>query len=179
MKRSLLIAFCLVLGASMVFAQAGSVGVFADPGATNCNMVDAGGLVQVYISHVNTTGATASQFMLVPGPGWTHLGDTWNFTTIIGVSIAGVSVAYGGCFSGAIALGVVNFFGSVAPTCTLISIVPDPSAPSGEIEGVDCEEPANKMFPTGGSATVNSDGSCDCSIPVQDTTWGGVKALYR
>jgi hypothetical protein len=180
MKRLLLIAFCLLFGASTVFAQAGSVGVFADPGGTNCNMLDAGGLVQVYITHVNTTGATAAQFMLQPGPGWVHLGDTWNFTTVIGTSIAGVSVAYGGCFAGTISLGLVNFFGSVAPSCTLISIVPDPAAPSGNIEAVDCALPdPGKMFPTGGSAIVNADGSCDCSVPVQDTTWGGVKALYN
>ncbi|MCK5407429.1 MAG: hypothetical protein KAJ37_08245, partial [Candidatus Krumholzibacteria bacterium] len=180
MKRAMIIACCLVFGASMAFGQAGSVGIFSDVGATSCNFADAGGLVQVYISHVNTTGATASQFMLVPGPGWTRLGDTWNFGTIIGVSTAGVSVAYGGCFSGAIALGVVNFFGSVAPSCTLISIVPDPVAPSGAIEAVDCTLPDPlKMFPTGGSAIVNSDGSCDCLIPVQDATWGGVKALYQ
>ena len=180
MKRSMLIAFCLLFGASMVFAQAGAVGVFSDAGGTNCNMVDAGGLVQVYINHVYTTGATASQFMLQPPVGWTHLGDMWNFSTVIGSSILGVSVAYGGCFSGPIALGVVNFFGASSPSCTIISIVADPAAPSGLIEGVDCALPdPGKFFPTGGSAVINPDGTCDCSIPVRDTTWGGVKALYQ
>jgi hypothetical protein len=181
MKRSMLIALCLLFGASMAFAQAGSVGVFADAAGTNCNLVDAGGLVQVHVVHAYSTGATASQFLFdISATAWTHLGDTWDFTTVIGTSITGVSVAYGGCFSGPIHLGTINFFGSIVPACTIVSVVPDPAAPSGNIEAVDCALPdPGKMFPTGGSAIVNSDGTCDCLIPVQDTTWGGVKALYQ
>ncbi len=127
MKRAMIIACCLVFGASMAFGQAGSVGIFSDVGATSCNFVDTGGLTQVYISHVFTSGATASQFKLDAPATWTHLGDTWNFTTIIGVSISGVSVAYATCLVGPIALGVVNFFGSAVPGCTFMSIIPDPS----------------------------------------------------
>ena len=179
MKRAMIIACCIVFGASMAFAQAGSVGVFTDPGANGCNFVDTAGLVQVYINHVYTTGATASQFKLDVPAGWVHLGDTWNFTTIIGVSISGVSVAYGACLADNIALGSINFFGSAAPECTMISIIADPTAPSGNIEGVDCAEPANKFFPTGGAGRVNHTGACDCNVPVEDTTWGGVKALYQ
>lgn len=177
MKRSVLIAFMLVLSASMVFAQAGSVGVFADVAATDCNFVDAGGLVTVQIVHVYTPGATASQFKLEAPAGWTHLGDTWNFATVIGSSVVGVSVAYGACFVGPIALGAINFFGGNLAPCTLFSIVPDPASLSGEIEAVDCE--SFKVFPTGGSGIVNPDGTCSCTTPVQETTWGGVKALYN
>lgn len=177
MKRSVLIAFMLVLSASMVFAQAGSIGVFADAGATNCNFADAGGLVQVNIVHVNSPGATASQFKLATPAGWVHLGDTWNFATVIGSSIAGVSVAYGTCLASPVALGAVNFFGASVTACTLFGIVADPSALSGEIEAVDCA--SFKVFPTGGSGIVNPDVDCNCTTPVQETTWGGVKALYN
>jgi hypothetical protein len=162
----------------MAFAQAGTVGAFADAGATNCNLVDAGGLVVVYINQVYTTGSTAAQFMLVPAPGWAHLGDNWNFQAI-GTALTGVSVAYGQCFAGTISLGWVNFFGAGVPPCTFVSIVPDPAAPTGQIEAVDCEVVPAKMFPTGGVAIVNPLITCDCLIPVQDTTWGGIKALYQ
>jgi len=177
MKRTLLIGLCLTMVASLAFAQAGSIGVFSDATGVNCNFTDTGGLVQVYIMHVNTPGATASQFKLEVPADWTHLGDTWNFPTIIGVSIDGVSVAYGGCFPAPIALGAINFFGSAAPACTMINVVADPASLSGSIEAVDCEE--FKVFPTGGAGIVNPDGTCDCSTPVQETTWGGVKALYN
>ena len=177
MKRSVLIAFMLMLSASMAFAQAGSVGVFADAGATNCNFADAGGLVQVQIVHVNVPCATASQFKLEAPAGWVHLGDTWNFQTVIGSSIAGVSVAYGADLAGLVVLGSVNFFGASLPACTLFGIVADPTALSGEIEAVDCD--TFKVFPTGGSGIVNPDVDCNCTTPVQETTWGGVKALYN
>jgi len=181
MKRAMIIACCLVFGASMAFAQAGSIGIFSDAGATSCNFVDTGGLVQVYISHVNTTGATASQFKLDAPATWTHLGDTWNFAVIIGTSIAGVSIGYENCLVGPIALGVVNFFGGAVAPCTMMSIVADPSVTSGLIEAVDCAPPPgpNKMFPTGGAGRINSDQTCNCNVPVQDTTWGGIKALYE
>ena len=177
MKRTLLIGFCLTMVASLAFAQAGSIGVFADTEGTNCNLTDAGLLVTVQIVQVFTVGSRGVQFMLVPPAGWTHLGDVWNFPTIIGVSISGVSVAWSSCEVGPVSLGLVNFFGAEVPACSIVGIVADETAPSGFIEGVDCDR--NKVFPTGGEAFVNSDGSCDCSTPVQETTWGGVKALYN
>jgi hypothetical protein len=180
MKRSVLIAIALISIASLAFAQAGSIGLFADPGGTACTFTDTGSLVQVYYFHLNVPGATASQWRLdLGGLPWVHLGDTMNFPTVIGTSIGGISIGYGGCFPAPIALGVSNFFGSVAPTCSMISIVADPASLSGEIEGVDCGTPALKVFPTGGSGYVNADASCECNIPVEETTWGGVKALYQ
>jgi len=164
--------------ASLAFAQAGSIRIASDATGADCNLVDAGGLVTVHLLHVDAPGATASQFRLdVSATGWMHLGDTWNFATVIGTSTLGVSVAYGGCFPGPIALGAINFFGTNAAPCTMINIVEDPEALSGNIEAVDCE--SFKVFPTGGAGIVNSDGTCDCSTPVQETTWGGVKALYN
>jgi hypothetical protein len=179
MKRSLLIAICLLFVAGTVFAQAGSIGVFSFCDAFDCNFVDAGGLIQVYMVHVNTPGASASQFMLQTPPGWVHLGDIWNFPTIIGTSVTGVSIGYGGCYSSPICLGYANFLGAVSPPCTYFGIVPDPGALSGLIEAVDCAIPANKVFPTGGQGIVNNDGSCSCSVPVEETTWGQLKALYQ
>jgi hypothetical protein len=181
MKRMLLLALCFVCVSSMVFAQLpGSIGVFADAAAANCNFVDGGSLVVVHIVHVSTYGATASRFMLeVSSAGWMHLGDTWDFPTVIGTSITGVSVAYGACLEAPIHLGQINFLGTIAPPCTYIRIVPDPAALSGKIEAVDCAQ--TKMFPTGGEGFVNPtfEPGCGCVVPVEETTWGGVKALYR
>jgi hypothetical protein len=180
MKRSVLIAIALISIASLAFAQAGSIGVFADAGGTSCNFIDTAGLVQVHFYHLNVPGATASQWRLdVTAAGWSHLGDMMNFPTVIGTSVGGISVGYGGCFPAPINLGMANFFGTAAAACTMVSIVPDPASLSGEIEGVDCGVPAVKVFPTGGVGYVNADVTCECNIPVEETTWGGVKALYQ
>ena len=181
MKRSVLIAIAIISIASLAFAQGGSIGVFADPGGTACNFVDAGSLVQVYFFHVNHIGATASQWKLdLGGLPWMHLGDTWNVPTTIGSSVFGISLGYGGCLPAPSYLGVANFFGSVSPVCSTIQIVPDPLAPTGTIESVDCTLPQPiKYVATGGTGILNSDGTCNCNIPVEETTWGGVKALYQ
>jgi hypothetical protein len=41
---------------------------------------------------------------------------------------------------------------------------------------VDCAE--HLLVATGGKGIVNSNPTCYCDVPVQDTTWGQVKALY-
>jgi hypothetical protein len=179
MKRSVLIALVIVCSASMAFAQAGSIGVFSDAGGASCNFTDAGSLVQVYYYHLNAS-ATASQWKLdLGGLMWTHLGDTMNYPTVIGTSVTGISIGYGACIAAPNALGVSNFFGSAAAPCSMIKIIPDPASLSGEIEAVDCSVPAVKVFPTGGAGIVNADGSCQCNVPVEETTWGQMKALYQ
>jgi hypothetical protein len=179
MKRSVLIAIALISIASLAFAQAGSIGLFADSGGTSCNFSAlSGGFIQIHYYHLNAN-ATASQFRLdIAGQPWNFFGDNWQFATVIGQSTNGVSIGYGGCQSAPIYLGVTSFgVGADAPACTMISIVPDPAALSGQIEAVDCT--STKVFPTGGAGILNSDGTCDCNVPVEETTWGGVKALYQ
>jgi hypothetical protein len=157
----------------------GSIGIFADNAGTDCNLVDSGSLIVVYVLHVHTDGATASQFRIdISGTGWTWLGDNWGYT-VIGNSMVGVSYGYGTCMSGPIHLGSVNFLGTNVAPCTHISVAADPMALSGKIEGVDCSTPELKTFPTGGQVVVNATPECLCNVPVQEMTWGGVKALYR
>jgi hypothetical protein len=179
MKRLLLIALCFVCASSMAFAQwPGSIGAFGDAGATDCNITDTGSLVEVHIVHVYAIDVAASEFMLdVSATNWTHMGDTWDFDVYIGTPLTGASVAYEDCLDGPIHLVTVNFWGTSAPSCTYIRIVPDPLAVTGEIEAVDCDY--NRIFPTGGRAIVNVNDNCRCCVPVEETTWGGVKALYR
>jgi hypothetical protein len=179
-KPSLLIALGLLFCVTTSFAEnlPGSICVYADEAGTDCNIVDDGGLVQVHMLHVRTNGALASQFALdVSATNWTHIGDLWSFYLSIGSSVGGVALAYEACLSGSIHLGMATFFGSSAPPCTEISIVPDPGTPSGKIKAADCSEEI--FYPTGGLAYINPDPTCQCSVPVSETTWGKVKSLYR
>jgi hypothetical protein len=57
----------------------------------------------------------------------------------------------------------------------LIGIVPAPNKPG--VRAVDCAE--NSVIITGGQARVNPDGTCQCAVPVNETTWGNIKALYN
>jgi hypothetical protein len=160
----------------------GAIAVFSNAGGTSCNFTDTGGLVQVHMLHIHHGGAAAAQFKLdVSSVGWTWLGDVWSYATVIGQSNTGVAIGYGGCQAAPTYLGVANFFGTAAPACKVLYIEPDPAVPSGEIEVVGCSQ--NKMYAQGYYGVVNPNSYCSCdgsggTTPVQETTWGKIKAMY-
>jgi len=180
MKKALLLTLVLVVSASMAFAQAGSVGLFADTGGTDCNLADlTPGLTAYYAVHVYHAGAIACQFA-APKPACllaTWLSDTAVFPVTVGGSQGGVAIGYGSCQGAPTHVLTINYFtqGLTAPCC-VYPVVNDPNIPSGEIEVVDCAN--NLLVGTGGVGIVNSSPNCDCDVPTEDTTWGKVKSLY-
>jgi hypothetical protein len=135
-------------------------------------------LVVVYIFHEHAPAVTPSRFKVDVGTtGWTHLHDAWSTQDFVGTSVDGVTIEYGSCRTSSIYLGQIHFQGTSAPDCSHVGIVPDPGAVSGKIEAVDCND--NPMYPTGGQAIVNPTPDCQCTVPVEETTWGEIKALYR
>lgn len=181
MKKTLLLTLVLMLAASMAFAQGGSIGVFADAGGSSCNLTDAApGLLSLYVVHVLTPGATASQFA-APMPacmlGATYLSDSSPFSVVIGSSQTGVAIGYGACLAAPIHCLTIQYFASgLSTACCYYSVIPDPNLPSGLIEVVDCAE--NLISATGGVGIINPDGTCQCDVPTQDTTWGKVKSIF-
>lgn len=172
MKRSVLIALALTLCASMAFAQQ-SIMAFSDPGGASCEWNDVGpGLQSVYVFHTNTTGATAGEWTLGSPPAtWSYLGESSPFTLVIGNSLEGVSISYQACLQNTFLLMTVNFFGSgLEQPCTYFGII--------NAQVIDCAQ--GRDFPPGGQGIVNPvDPDCLCNVPVAETTWGGIKALYK
>lgn len=181
MKKVLLLSFALMLVASLAFAQAGSIGIFADPAATNCNLADAApGLGLYYIVHVFTGGATGSEWAATKPACHTGmwLSDMNQFAVVLGNTQTGYSVGYGACKIGTVHICTMQMFNSgTTPACCLWQVVPHPANANGRIEGSDCN--FDLILPTGGAAIVNSNTGCNCNVPTQDTTWGGVKALFE
>jgi len=181
MNKVLLLTFVLMLGATMAFAQAGSIGIYSDETGTNCNLTATPGLVFYYFLHVNTTGARVSAWAApVPtcfpavylgyfteDPFWFCLGDPET----------GIAISYGGeCTVGTFVIlkAIYNVL-EPATDCCLWSVGPHPRF--GRIEGSDCD--FNLILPTGGQGIINSNPTCPCgAVPTEDTTWGQVKALY-
>jgi hypothetical protein len=180
MKKALLLTLVLMVSASMAFAQGGSVGIFADTGGTNCNLADAtAGLCAYYVVHVYHAGAAASQFA-APKPAChmgTFLSDTAVYPVTIGGSQAGVAIGYGTCQAAPTHVLTMNVFCmGLTGQCCRWPVVADPNVPSGQIEIVLCDN--SLVFGTGGEGIVNSNPTCNCDVPVQDSTWGKVKSLY-
>jgi hypothetical protein len=192
-KRSLLIALLVVFGASVAFAQPGSIGLFADPTLSECNIgIPPAGMLHVYVGHV-FTASTASQFAVdysgLTSPGNIILSETPTAPIVaIGTSTIlddgiGISLAYGQCLVGSHMILDLQFWISfLVPPCTYLAILPDPAVtPTPAIRSADCTQPNPiNEFPTGGEAIASWDPDlCNCSVPVEETTWGGIKALYQ
>jgi hypothetical protein len=111
----------------------------------------------------------------------------------IGDIFTGVAVSYESCRALPHLVASLNFISlSPTPPCFAMEVVPDPNAEpfeGTEIVAFDCS--SNALVGSGGILCVNiptccvvSSGSsgvqqwCD-TVPVEETTWGEIKALYR
>ena len=165
-------------------SDAGVIGVFSDVQATNCNVNDrAPGVITLYVVHVLTAGATASQFG-APVPscmtGAVYLGETTPFPVVLGNTQGhdGVVIGYGGCRSGTIHLLTLVIMGQgTSQNCCEFPVVAAPSLPSGRIEVPDCNY--EMTYAAGAAAVVNPTPACACgSVRAEDMTWGHIKAIY-
>ncbi|UCG53347.1 MAG: hypothetical protein JSW58_07280 [Candidatus Latescibacterota bacterium] len=180
MKTVFVVVVATVIFALPAAGQPGSIGIFADPGGTDCNLPDTqSGLTSYHIVHVNTPGAVAAQFYAPQPPclDAMYLSDTFVYALYWGNSQTGIAVSYGTCLSSPIYICAINYFtqGLTEPCC-YYPVLPDPAAPSGRIEVVDCNH--ETVYATGGTGIVNSNLSCTCDVPTKYSTWGKVKALY-
>ena len=186
MKKALLltVALSMIFVAGSAFGQAGLIQPYSDTALSNCNAVAPSGLFVVHIVHELTPGATASEWAVQDNSGGalSWVADTpLNGFLTIGDSQSDLAVAYGACLAGPIAIVDIKYFVLANPAaCSSLQIVPGNIAGSGQIEGVDCAVNPHSTFPTGGRLTFNDDGTCPCqTVPVQETNWGQIKALYN
>lgn len=190
MKTALIvIVTALVTVAAPAAAQYGSIGPYADRGGCVCDIVDTYGLMHVYVVHRDMTAG-------VKGSRFTISGDALPYLTFLyanpigdlfiqGDIVDGYTVSYGDCQTTGLAIMEIGYFGSgLTPNCSDLRVVAAPTASTGEVEAFDCND---EVFPaTGGVAYVSVIlGECYCTspycvpVPVEDSTWGGIKALYR
>jgi hypothetical protein len=177
-----------LLAASLVSAQPGRIQIFSDGNLTDCNLTDnVAGLLTVYIYHINTGGATASSFGLDVVSGGSTLTFLYHQSPylVAGAPPSSFAISYGACLgqSGPVEILTIHFSAAGnSPACSYIEIVDDPTADPVMVQVTDCAAPNPNLSPGEGSiAYINDgDGSCSCiTIPVEDTSWGQIKALYR
>ena len=158
--------------------------LYSDPAMSNCNLDDNGvGPKSVYMAHNAPAGATASQFQ-VPTPAcW--IGATFVASTpapgfsAVGDASSDILISYGACWGGSFLIGTISYFSmGLATACCSIRITKAPTAPLDGIVTVDCASTPH-VISAPFQILINPDQTCLCSNPVQDATWGGIKALYR
>ena len=190
------IAF-MVLQVSLADAQIhGQLQLYNDPSGVDCIIQDMPGLVTAYVYYFNyfgDEGITALQFG-APMPtcfiGAIWLGDQTPWPIWIGDSQmndpSGWSIALGGCQTPPVLIGSIVYFAQgLSPSCCPYPVVKaDDARPQfpGMPIGVDCGSPEPSVFGiVAGTSYINGDHTCPCiwPVPVQETTWGGVKSLYH
>jgi hypothetical protein len=180
-KTLWLLTLLVALPVAGAHGQAGYIGLFADPGGTQCSVSDPGvGEVNVYVIHQGTLGAAASQWRVVSGGGFAmaYAGETWAYP-VVGDTRGGASVSYGSCLGAPNLLCTITFLTlGASPPCSYLEVVPDPASAGGTIEVVDCA--SSRLSAPGGRLYVNPNESCPCgqANAVTATDWGRIKAMF-
>jgi hypothetical protein len=189
------VVFCVSAAQAQI---EGEIAVSAAPGYVDCLILDTGpGVRTIYVIHTFNMGATASRFRIAAGPGMTmtYLAEDHLFPMTAGNTQDGISVCYGSggvpaCLADDQVLVAIHYmaYGTSTP-CSKILVTPHPSAQS--VEAMNCSfNPVRTWV-----QDLNVGGSCGCSVrsysgttpqrfdcnpnPVEPTTWGRIKALYR
>jgi hypothetical protein len=187
MKKILILALAVIFYAVPSFAQGGLIGVYLDTWGEICDIDDCDlgttTILEVQIVHKLAPCATASQFMVVTSSGFTgtYLGEEVpDPFGGFGNSRYGIAIAYGDQYSSPIHILIIRYliYGTSAPN-SYIEVVADPDESRGIIM-TDCNNPPLVHPALGGRAYVNGDGTFSCTTtPIQDASWGQIKALYR
>jgi len=190
------VVLIVTLSAADSGAVEGSIAISGQPNTNWCTLTDSGPAIRtVYVLHTFSLGAIASRFRIMNGPGatLTYLSETHPFASTIGDTQTGVSICYGGCFSGEHLIATVTYMGyGTSGLCSKLLVVPHPL--SQTVEAINCNfDPVPTYVQD--LAINTATGTCGCPLvhsfpgaaqaftcdPVatQPTTWGSVKALYR
>ena len=187
MRKILTIALALTLCSGV--AMADQIGAYSDQAGTSCSFNPANfALVTLYLVQ-DSNGATASKFMISDASGMSPTGTsvTAGFLSI-GSYATGIEIAYPQCQNTKVVIGTLGYFHQMETmNCSrTVQVVAHPgSEVAGEVILVDCNLPfGNIEVAEGGRAWGGTDseacGGCfEPTVPTSESTWGGIKALYR
>lgn len=186
MKKVLLMTLALMVCAMPALAD--HIGTYADVAGTSCVMTQFAPFPtpnNMYIVHKFNPGSTASQFKVNDTTGFIASSQVTPYLSI-GTWNVDLSLAYGGCVVGDHLLMTLSFFVVTPPaTCGgTLDIVPAPTSPvPGAVALVDCATPSGNLKTATGGRMFFVAGCIDPSAcnptGTLNTTWGGIKALYR
>jgi len=133
----------------------------------------------VYVVHTMSSGATGSSWRIENTSGMIAVGSSCGQLSIQGDAFTGISIQYGGCLTGTFMICQLSLFHVSAepiPDCYQLNVR---GYPGDTPMVVDCND--NAVAAAGGFFTfdIGNKPCWDCTTPVENHTWGRVKALYR
>jgi len=156
-----------------------------------------GVLYSVEILHNGHTGVSGARFKLETrnGANLTYVSETIHSPLYSGNTQDGIFVCYGGCVGGQQLIATVIYEGTgLSAECGTLEVVPFPGADGPEVIGCApgtfgfaeswhlsvSDEPLICGCPRKTQYTGTVTPGLDClTVPVETTTWGAIKSLYR
>jgi hypothetical protein len=193
---SLVAVVTMVFGVSSATGQTeGLIELSDSPDfSESCVGLDTPGLTTIYVLH-DSPGATASRFRIQSEPGltMTYVSEVHYFAQTIGNTQTGITICYGGaCLASSQLLVAITYMRyGTSENCSELLLVPHPDAET--VEAMNCNLDAVRTLVRNYSLTTNFSCGCpfvtyfpgeptafDCTpLPVEETTWGRIKAFYR
>ena len=177
---------CLCLLVGRASAQGGQIqllDLFSDPGGVSCTVSGAPGLVTLYVIHSGATMRGVRYRIDLCHSGLVYVSEQTSHASS-GSALTGIDVDYGACQGTFIQVQTITLLSGNTTAGAPIYVLPYP----GELElrGTTC---------AGADVFVNNSWACvDCSdcggligpgppcnqpVPIDESTWGAVKALYQ
>jgi hypothetical protein len=195
MRIILIQIFILLLHSIPASGQApGWIGAFSDQVGINFNFIDYPGLMNVYVFHHNTNGATGCRFR-APQPSCM---DAMYLSEVVtppftgtGDSQTGIFISYGACMQSPIHILTISYFAQGnTPNCCCYFILPDSASEPYGIQVTDCSDPPQLMLghtyigiinPAMNQCSEHSvpETCINYTVPVENSTWGAIKSLYK
>jgi len=186
MRKILTIALVLTLCSGA--AMANKIGLYSDAAGTNC-WVNPGPfqLVTVYVIQQDNMASRGAKFKINDALGLTRAGETVAPTFLaIGLWYEGIEIATPACVTGDFLLGTLSFFHQleVMDCARTLEVVPHAQSEiPGFVITADCTEPFVNFYTAIGGRLFGGPDACGgCVEPplaTTESTWGGIKALYR
>lgn len=188
-----IISVALICASGAVMAQTGAkIALSTTVDGASCNIANTSGIVEVHVIVLDVTHFDGIQFMAPKPDCWT--GATYLEEEVHGLLYLGntqepefgLSVVWGSCgksgLTGPVHVATIRYQTmGTAPTCCPYPILKAPGDLHPEVAGpiiVVCDP--LRITGVTVDAVINPDVGCMCAVnlPVQTTTWGGIKAMY-
>jgi hypothetical protein len=188
MKRLTLIALLLIALTTGAFAHQGSIGLYTNTSATDCDVtftpyVGYDIYILYYKSDAGPDGITAVEFKLgVPA---TMVLGTFTPSPDVSVTLGAIGTALACSFAGCtgtgsnyVLIGHVNVIplGAVPMQVKVLAADGIPSAPFEPRVSM-CDDPARTIVGVLGGWFTAPDGTC--TVGTEEKTWGAIKEMYK
>ncbi|MFQ5511971.1 MAG: hypothetical protein ACE5EO_08995 [Candidatus Krumholzibacteriia bacterium] len=179
---------CVCLVATTASAQESHIRIFADTDGTDCRPQDlVPNVFQVHVVQIRVAGSQAAEFTVTTGGGFdgVFLGEVLSRQDAVQVGNAesGTAIGLGICLAGPVHFLTLRYFcEGKSARCSYFEVSEYVRDNYRGLNYVDCD--LNMVAAAGGRTYINGGQDCPCDIPgfttpVEESTWGGVKALYR